>query len=449
MHESSLEVSSSSSPPSSALISSIPVIRLRTPQSSSSASTSSPQVCLAPPPLSQLQVDEFVTNGVLVVDNILTPAEVQRAKDGFQQSLKDRGVNSLDTDDVHSVTAFAALSSTNGSGGVLDIFYDHWKLEVATHPKLFAATQQLWKEGYNLGGPPKESISTNDRFKWHPYGADIDFSKGYVYIDRVGYRIPTERAQALGECICTNSSSTKPTTVESKKKKKLRSIQRPLTPHLDCCPDSMYEDTAKWRPIQCFVSLTDNLEANTGGFEAVRDGFHRTFDEWARSRRPTSIIVTRKSDTSSNNNVTRIEELHKAACLGEYTHIRPKEDADVMQRVVHIPVHAGSAVFWDNRVPHANSYRNDSNVTRAVVYCSFLPDIELNRRYVQNQLKTWMSGRPIRDQWNHIDEMDVGENQSLQSTTAGPTREKQQQQQLKQQYAFTELGMRLMGIQPW
>jgi hypothetical protein len=394
-----------------------------------------------------VQIDEYVTNGVLVVDNILTPVEVERAIEGFHQSLKDRGVHSLDhaTEDVDSATAFAALSSTNGSGGVLDIFYDDWKLEIATHPKLFAATQQLWKEGYNMGGPPKESIASENRFKWHPYGGDIDFSKGYVYIDRVGYRIPTDRAQELGERIHKSSKNTTTTTTASKssKKKKLLSLQRSLTPHLDCCPESLYEGTAKWRPIQCFVSLTDNLEANTGGFEAVRDGFHRSFDEWARHRPPTAVFVKRKTEHNNNSTSTRVEEFHTAACLGEYTHIRPKEDADVMRRVAHIPVRAGSAVFWDNRVPHANAYRNDSNVARAVVYCSFLPDIELNRRYVQNQLKAWQSGRPIRDQWNHIEEIRMGESQpELPTKVVSRTRNEQQQ-------SLTELGKRLMGMEPW
>ena len=57
--------------------------------------------------------------------------------------------------------------------------------------------------------------------------------------------------------------------------------------------------------------------------------------------------------------------------MGEYTHIRPKEDVDIMKRIKHIPVKAGSAVFWDNRIPHANAYMNNSDHSRIVVYCSF------------------------------------------------------------------------------
>ena len=87
-----------------------------------------------------------------------------------------------------------------------------------------------------------------------------------------------------------NKWNTNAAAKTSKKKKKLRSLQRSLNPHLDCCPDTFcdpkHAKTTKWRPIQCFVSLTDNLEPHTGGFEAVLGGFHRSFDDWARNRTP-------------------------------------------------------------------------------------------------------------------------------------------------------------------
>ena len=124
-------------------------------------------------------------------------------------------------------------------------------------------------------------------------------------------------------------------------------------------------------------------------------------------------------------------------CVGEYTHIRPREDEKAMQRVKHIPVKAGSAVFWDNRIPHANSYRNDSHLPRMVVYCSFLPDIEKNRRYMQRQLKAWKFGKPVLDQWNNIDE--TVPNQDTNRDHLESTDETK----------FTLLGKRLMGIEAW
>jgi hypothetical protein len=361
------------------------------------------------PLLSPKQIEEFVENGVLVVDNVLTEKEIEGAKDGFIRSLQERGVSSFDLDNLDAARAFDKLSSTNGSGGVLDIFYDDWKLKgIATSEKLFSMTVQLWKAMYKHGGQDKESLPSDQIFLWHPHG-DVDFDKGYVYIDRCGYRLPSSLAQSWGEIL-------HPDVV---KKKKMRSIQRSLTPHLDCCPDNFYETEkkSKWRPIQCFVSLTDNLHPNTGGFEAA-PGFHHEFDEWAKERQ----------QTSNNQQYTSL-------CVGEYTHIRPKEDATVMKQIRHIPVKAGSAVFWDNRIPHANSYRNDSNLARLVVYCSFLPDTELNFKYVKNQLQAWKMRKPIRDQWNHLEEDRVEESYDHLAST--------------NENDFTDLGKRLMGIDEW
>ncbi len=368
------------------------------------------------------QIEAYLQDGVLVVENVLSRDELEQARNGLMESLRKRGVESFDANDDESAMAFQKLSSTNGSGGVLDIFHDGWKLHVvATHPKLFAITQELWKAGHGLGGQPKDSIAEDEQYQWHPYG-DVDFeNKGYCYIDRIGYRLPTELAQEWGDRIHRRNTNDKSATATSKKKKKLRSVQRSLTPHLDCCPDTLYENNQKWRPIQCFVSLTDNLEANTGGFEAVLGGFHQKFDQWAQTR-----------------NIESAESAPPAPCLGEYTHIRPKEDYEVMKRVVHIPVKAGSAVFWDNRIPHANAYRNDhKSLARAVVYASFLPDIELNRRYVQNQLQAWKLRQPIRDQWNHIPE------------EKGPHENDESEISPEEESLFTDLGNKLMGITPW
>ena len=385
--------------------------------------------------LNQSQIETYLKDGVLVVDNVFSESEVDEAKNGLTQSLRMRGIESFDIDDEESAFAFQKLSSTNGSGGVLDIFHDDWKLKlIATHPKLFSITQQLWKAGYSCGGQSKESLPEHQKFQWHPYGGDVDFeNKGYCYIDRVGYRIPTELAQEWGDHIHRRNTNTNSMAVTSKKKKKMRSVQRSLTPHLDCCPDNLYENTNKWRPIQCFVSLTDNLVANTGGFEAVLGGFHRTFDDWARNRNITSF---------ENGTIATSQP---APCVGEYTHIRPKEDMEVMKSVSHIPVKAGSAVFWDNRIPHANAYRNDStSLARAVVYASFLPDIELNRRYIKNQLKAWKLRQPIRDQWNHIpnNEEDQAEKEILRNN-------EKNQISIYDEDLFTDLGKQLMGIQPW
>jgi len=118
-------------------------------------------------------------------------------------------------------------------------------------------------------------------------------------------------------------------------------------------------------------------------------------------------------------------------------------------------------VFWDNRIPHANSYRNDPPVdsnddgtncdaasvmdalgtsgSRAVVYCSFLPDVDVNRRFVQRQLEDWKLQRAPRvgDRWIRQDD-DDGKDYNDVVGTDGTSRAR-----------LNEVGKRLIGLVEW
>jgi hypothetical protein len=435
--------------------------------------------------LSNEQIQTFLQDGVLVVDDVLSQEEVLESMQGLHQTLQSHGVdvsillkgtvhnkasttNNKDEEkgqlqDEHDycekvqlqeqAKAFAQLSSTNGSGGVLDLFYDDWKLKVATNPTLFAMTTQLWKAAYNnhSGGQQSEPEDNKRGFQWHPYGP-FDYHRGYLYMDRIGYRLPTQTCESLGQLLY-QSQQQQPTAAAghnnlrmtlTKKKKKALTLQRSLTPHLDCCPDRLFHDKAnKWRPIQCMISLTDNVEPNAGGFEAAK-GFHQTFDQWAKTRSqplpPITKTTTRKDGNDPPQSSPAAAVSLSPLCVGEYTHIRPQQDRDVLQRICHVPVKAGSAIFWDNRIPHANAYRHDGFTARAVVYCSFLPDVPLNRAYVQQQLRDYQQRRPPTgsDQWgrdaeNKNDHLQLGDDGELASL----------------EYPFTPLGRKLMGLDPW
>eukprot|EP00571_Detonula_confervacea_P002050 CAMPEP_0172324350 /NCGR_PEP_ID=MMETSP1058-20130122/51144_1 /TAXON_ID=83371 /ORGANISM="Detonula confervacea, Strain CCMP 353" /LENGTH=469 /DNA_ID=CAMNT_0013040611 /DNA_START=290 /DNA_END=1696 /DNA_ORIENTATION=+ len=443
------------------------------------------------PPLTPQQINTYLRDGILVVDNLLSCEEIANAQCGLVQTLKEEyGV------DVHDLEGtghkLVEASSTNGAGGVLDIFYPEWKMKIATNETLFRMTRQLWKEAYCHNGENIEELlesttlmdngfttglencAANDEdadagkeidsnsdatFKWHPFGA-FDCNKGYMYIDRIGYRIPTKLAVSIGKQLNNNmpqsiqqqksSNAKNQKLVQKKKKSKPRPIQRSLTPHFDCCPEK-YHDTNnknKWRPIQCFVSLTDNLQPNTGGFEGV-PGFHREFRSWVENGRQFSSSPGDDGDDLSP------QQPHPQQCVGEYTHLSPSFDRDIMQRMQHIPVRAGSVVFWDNRIPHGNSYRNDPPVngisnddyggttftdvlgtsgSRAVVYCSFLPDVQVNRSFVQRQLDDWKIQRAPRvgDRWIRQ------EDNSDAADPDGTIRE--------EQVNLSELGKRLIGL---
>jgi len=126
-------------------------------------------------------------------------------------------------------------------------------------------------------------------------------------------------------------------------------------------------------------------------------------------------------------------------------------------------------VFWDNRIPHSNSYRNDpirprANDTdeaatddidvslgtcgsRAVVYCSFLPDVQINRRFVARQLEDWKMQRAPRvgDRWmrrgDDDDDDDAVKEDDDAVGIAGAASE--------QLDRMTELEKRLIGLAEW
>ena len=299
------------------------------------------------PILSPEQIETFRNDGVLVVDHVISSDDVKAALTGLQDTLLQK--YNVDTTDLETTGHYLTqLSSTNGSGGVLDIYYEPWQIQLfATNPKLFRMTTELWKQMYVVNA--NETLSFDDiaeeqRFKWHPYGS-FDYRKGYMYLDRIGYRLPTQLAydiaekqqQQLQQQLHGNAT----TATYSSKKKKVLPIQRSLTPHFDCCPSTMYKntkDSIKWRPIQCFISLTDTLEPNHGGFEAAK-GFHHEFHAWSQQQQQ-----QQQQQQTTNGKIPP-----PAPCIGEYSHLRPKEDHDIYQRIQHIPVSAGSAVFWDNR----------------------------------------------------------------------------------------------------
>jgi hypothetical protein len=165
-------------------------------------------------------------------------------------------------------------------------------------------------------------------------------------------------------------------------KKKL--LQRSLAPHLDCCPTDLYGFATRdnegvggdgpdallprWRPIQATISLTDTLSPNEGGFEAVL-GFHREFEDYFNGGTTPSPSTSAGSGggVSSESNSDSVEStspkimksdvhpLSPTLCVGQFTALRSKEDSAVVERYTHVPAKAGSAVFWDWRIPHANS----------------------------------------------------------------------------------------------
>ena len=172
--------------------------------SSSSSSRDPPP----PPPLTHEQIETYMRDGVLVVPNMLRPPEVEEAKRGLHGTLRHRGVDP--TDLTNTGRELTGLSSTNGSGGVLDVYYPGWKMKVALNARLWAATRQLWDSAYSHGGERLEDLAKDgERYRYQPYGP-FDVDRGYAYIDRIGYRLPTAMAAEIGRRMLSEEEEESP-----------------------------------------------------------------------------------------------------------------------------------------------------------------------------------------------------------------------------------------------
>ena len=228
-------------------------------------------------------------------------------------------------------------------------------MKLAEHPKIFAIMKEFWSRTYCSNAPIFE----------HPFG-EFDCHYGYMYINRVCYRVPD---------LISNLH----------RGKKSRPLQRSLTPHLDCCPTQLYnsgKNVPRWRPIQSLIALTPNLEASTGGFEAV-PGFHHEFQTY----------FAKKS--------TPVVQHPKPVCIGDFSPLSMSKDKGVIQRFEHIPYEAGSLVLWDWRIPHANAYHHRGMKPREVVFVEYLPDVPVNRTYARKQLEMYLKKKLPVDHWQN------------------------------------------------
>jgi len=171
----------------------------------------------------------------------------------------------------------------------------------------------------------------------HPFGPSNDILS---YIDRVCYRLPDIIRSEGG-----------------------------LELHLDRNPTAPYSCLKAWRPIQSFVTLTDHYGSDYGGLKVVK-GFHHEIDDYfSKSNEP---VISG----------------------GGFYRLHSKSHWSLVKRLESVIAPKGSLVCWDNRIPHATSHILAGSDTREVVYVGWLPNVELNKIYCENQLLNIRKNRP-------------------------------------------------------
>lgn len=263
--------------------------------------------------LTEEYIEEYNKNGVIVIENIFTNNEILNTRIEFHKQLEKMDINHnnilLGIDKPPSEYRIKGKPSR--------IFYADWKLKLHLDHKIYSTMKDLLINQYN----------TNNK-QINPFGY---FNDILPYIDRVCYRLP-DHIRAEGG----------------------------LSLHLDRNPLYPFEKLKKWKPIQAFITLTDQYNE---GLHVIK-GFHNIIDDYFK-----------------NN-----EEVKNNLSGGEFYRMNSKSYYNLQQKLEPIYAPAGSLVIWDNRLPHSTGDNFISNDSREVIYCGWIPNIELNKKYYENEL---------------------------------------------------------------
>jgi len=295
--------------------------------------------------LTDEQIKEFDKNGVLVIENVLTDEEVESARNGLHKQLLGFGLD-------HNKILSGEQIITDGcriKGKASRIFYNKWKMDVHLNQKVYEYMKELLLATYS---------TKRDNYK-HPYEKFTDI---IAYIDRVCWRLP-DIIKHEGGLLCHLD-------------------RNPFDPYL-----TKHGGLKKWRPIQAFISLTDQYGSNSGGLKVVK-GFHNKIDEYFKNN----------CDVEGG---------------GEFYRLISKSHSLLNKELQPINAPKGSLVCWDNRLPHATCQYLEGNDTREVVYIGWLPKTELNIKYCLNQLKNMQLNKapPAYEDGDEISDKDWHEDE--------------------------------------
>ena len=85
--------------------------------------------------LTEAQIAAFIRDGYVVVPGALSKERLAAARRGLAATLQRHGVS---MEDAATHEGLRRLSTTRGAGGVLDLFYDRWKLDLTLATPLYA-----------------------------------------------------------------------------------------------------------------------------------------------------------------------------------------------------------------------------------------------------------------------------------------------------------------------
>jgi hypothetical protein len=303
--------------------------------------------------LSESQIASFRKNGFLVVENVFSQERIEKASKEFHLFLK----TALDIDHV-DISSSKGLSGSEFAG-MVDVYYQEWKMQLNDDPLFVEIMRDLFKGTY----ASKEAENPDDLF--HNPFLPFDGANLFFYIDRANYRLPSKILKTRKLQIHVDSDPKFLYSNYPKNESELLKAAEYMKTFLsssenghDNFPECRFK--TRWRPIQSFVALTDNPTGNLGGFLCA---------------------------PGSHKNVCSLKFAHNFPKEFEFTEL--KDFQEICERIQDISYKRGDVVLWDWRTAHTNSEHHLGNVPREAVYIQCIPDIPLNRIYAKAQLRSF------------------------------------------------------------
>ena len=186
--------------------------------------------------MNQSELDFFVNEGYVVVENVFSSDEIKAIRDKFHSTLSDIEIDHVAIFEGNNSSSLINCG-VRGKSKVANIFYADWKIQTMLDDRVYQLSKSLMDYTF--------SSSTKSNYT-HPFGYSNDV---VPYIDLVCYRLP-DHIRAEGG----------------------------LGLHIDANPVDRFK-THRFRPIQSIVALTDHYGGESGGLKVVPK-FHKQFDEY-------------------------------------------------------------------------------------------------------------------------------------------------------------------------
>ncbi len=274
--------------------------------------------------LTNEHLKEFIDTGVVVIENVLDEKEITNARNQLHLKLASFGINH----DEILAGKTEAPDNIRIKGEASKIFYSKFKMDIQLRESIYLTFKDAILKGILPTETNVEKIFGN-------------YDDVMPYIDRICWRLPDHIREEGG-----------------------------LSLHLDRNPWNM-SLAKKYRPIQGFVTLTDQFGSESGGLKVVK-GFHKKFNEYFF------------------NSYNKTE----ADMSGEFYRLNDKKHTKIQLELQNINAKAGSLVLFDNRLPHATCQKLSSFDTREVIYLSYIPNVKINKKYCERQVKNFLLNIP-------------------------------------------------------